>query len=123
MAKSPIDALNNFVETEIEPLAVKLDKISGASSIIDWIMQKSYASTLTYQSWPDGKRHLLKDGLYEVLSVINSMYVSQLNIRCTYNQLIYSLLKQITDMYDENDTAAKAMAFDKIKAIIEELEH
>lgn len=118
MAKLPSEILNDFVAESIEPLCVNNEEVCDATSILDWIMQKQWASTLRYQSWPDGNYHTVKEGLTQVFETINHLDSAEFNMRCKYNQFIYDILKQTSD-----DTAAKAMAFDKIKAIVGELEH
>lgn len=117
MAKLPSEILNDFVETKIEPLSVKNKEICHAIHILNWIMQKPWTSTCRLK-YIEGKRHTIKEGLMQVMETINHMVHAECKMRCQYNQFIYDILKTTSD-----DTTAKAAAFDKIKAIVGELEH
>lgn len=81
---------------------IEAEEFCEINSILDWLMQKSWSKTLTYQSWPDGETHTVNEGLNKTFEFVNKLYSHIQNVKMIYNNKLYDeMMSRVEEVSEE----------------------
>lgn len=106
----PSEELAKFVEANILPQTIKNETWCETNHTLDWLMQKEWTNILQYQSWPDGIKHTVYEGLKKVFDFIQDVDESYRNIEKTYREKVYDLYCEMRKMIPADDAPKQFVA-------------